>query len=126
MASSMVFSIIKALSCHLNPTHSHPAVPTMENVTSNILGISSTDLHSTATHTNATDIHLTYQVLSCMGVTLRTELRLSSSASILSSISSTLFGVTLINPVDVVVDSHERSTLGHVLQSSGTYISSGR
>src|SRR6056300_380209 len=107
MASSMVFSIIKALSCHLNPTHSHPAVPTIEKVTSNILGISSTDLHRTATHTNATDIHFTYHVLSCTGVTLRTLLRLSSSASILSSISSTLSGVTLIDPVDVVVDPNE-------------------
>ena len=70
--NSIVFKTINALSCQENPTYNQPAVPNAENITSYIFGTSSTDLHSTAAQINPTETHLTYQVISCNGVTLRT------------------------------------------------------
>src|SRR6056300_1087884 len=116
-----------ALSCQRYPTHAQPTVPTSPNHMS-MCGIVPTLLAAVAINIKTTENHFTYQDRSPFGVTFLITLEefnfliLSSSFSLIGSM---LFGVSLIYPVDNVVGCNETSTLGHVFESSCTYVSAG-
>src|SRR6056300_537991 len=116
-----------ALSCHRYPTQAQPTVPNRPNHMS-MCGIVPTLLAAVATNIKNTETHFTYQDRSPLGVTFLITLEefnfliLSSSFSLSGSM---LFGVSLIYPVDHVVGCNETGTLGHVFESSRTYVCAG-